>query len=87
MLIVYELYFQMAPRKWSKNTYGWARAEVLGALVNTVFLSALCISITVEALKRFVEVEEIHQAGLLLGVGGVGLIINLIGLFLFYGKY
>jgi Co/Zn/Cd efflux system component len=46
------VWFQMSPKKWSKNTFGWARAEVLGALVNAVFLVALCFSITVEACKR-----------------------------------
>lgn len=44
----------MSPKKWSKNTFGWARAEVLGALVNAVFLVALCFSITVEACKRYI---------------------------------
>ena len=44
-----------------QNTYGWARAEVLGALVNAVFLVALCFSITVESLKRFYEPEDIHD--------------------------
>jgi Co/Zn/Cd efflux system component len=48
------LYFQMSPKKWSKNTFGWARAEVLGALVNAVFLVALCFSILIESLKRCV---------------------------------
>lgn len=45
----------MSPKKWSKNTFGWARAEVLGALVNAVFLVALCFSITIEAIKRYVS--------------------------------
>jgi zinc transporter 1 len=35
----------------NKNTFGFARAEVLGALSNAVFLVALCFSILVEALK------------------------------------
>ena len=40
-------------RKDSKhNTYGWARAEVLGALANAVFLLALCFSIIVSAIQR-----------------------------------
>jgi cation diffusion facilitator family transporter len=43
---------KMSPKKWSKNTFGWARAEVLGALINAVFLIALCFSITIEACKR-----------------------------------
>ncbi len=41
----------VSPKKWNKNTYGFARAEVLGALSNAVFLVALCFSILVEALK------------------------------------
>lgn len=77
----------MSPKKWSKNTFGWARAEVLGALVNAVFLVALCFSITVEACKRFIEVEEIHEAKLLVAVGALGLIVNVIGLCLFHGEY
>lgn len=37
-LVVAYLSVRMAPKSWDKNTYGWARAEVLGALVNAVFL-------------------------------------------------
>lgn len=76
----------MSPKKWSKNTFGWARAEVLGALVNAVFLVALCFSITVEACKRFIEVEAIHDPKLLVVVGTLGLLVNLVGLLLFHGK-
>ncbi|XP_076312006.1 uncharacterized protein LOC143225825 isoform X2 [Tachypleus tridentatus] len=74
----------MSPKKWTKNTFGWARAEVLGALVNSIFLMALCFSIFVEALKRFFEPEEIHNPVLILYVGGAGLLVNVIGLFLFH---
>lgn len=77
----------MSPKKWSKNTFGWARAEVLGALVNAVFLVALCFSITVEAVKRFIKPEEIHDAKLLVAVGTLGLILNVVGLFLFHGMW
>lgn len=75
----------MSPKKWSKNTFGWARAEVLGALINAVFLCALCFSIFVESIKRFYDPEEIHKPILILGVGTTGLLVNLIGLFLFKG--
>lgn len=83
-LVVAFVSVRMSPKKWSKNTFGWARAEVLGALVNAVFLVALCFSITVEACKRFIEVETIHDPPLLVGVGVVGLLVNIIGLFLFH---
>jgi len=36
-----------------KYTYGWHRAEILAALVNGVFLLALCFSVSLEALERF----------------------------------
>lgn len=82
-LIVAFLAVRMSPKKWSKSTFGWARAEVLGALVNSVFLIALCFSIFVESLKRFYEVEEITQPQMILVVGVLGLVVNVIGLGLF----
>lgn len=83
-LVIAFLSVQMSPKKWSKNTFGWARAEVLGALVNAVFLVALCFSILVEALKRFYESDKIHNPVLILYVGAAGLFINVVGLFLFH---
>eukprot|EP00111_Clytia_hemisphaerica_P001909 TCONS_00005367-protein len=70
---------------FTSNTFGWARAEVLGALVNSVFLVALCFSILVEAFKRLVEPEGLNDPDLILIVGGTGLLINVIGMFLFHG--
>uniref|UniRef100_A0A5S6QUL3 Cation efflux protein cytoplasmic domain-containing protein n=1 Tax=Trichuris muris TaxID=70415 RepID=A0A5S6QUL3_TRIMR len=69
----------------SKNTFGWIRAEVLGALVNAVFLLALCFSIFIEGLKRLVEPEEIEHPLQILIVGVIGLIVNVIGIFMFHG--
>lgn len=39
----------------AKLSYGWQRAEVLGALINGVFLLALCFSIGMEAIARFIN--------------------------------
>lgn len=65
-------------------TYGWQRAETLGALVNGVFLVALCLSIFLEAIQRFVEPQEVSHPKLVLIVGSFGLASNIIGLFLFH---
>ena len=65
-------------------TYGWKRAEILGALINSVFLIALCFSILIEALQRLVEPQEIDNPQLVLSVGIAGLVSNIIGLFLFH---
>ncbi|KAG7170672.1 Zinc transporter 1-like 1 [Homarus americanus] len=67
-LIIAFLSVKMSPKKWSKNTFGWARAEVLGALVNSVLY----------------ETEELHNPQMILIVGVIGLVINLIGLLLFH---
>ncbi|KAL8286262.1 hypothetical protein RQP46_004750 [Phenoliferia psychrophenolica] len=45
-------------------SYGWQRAEVLGALINGVFLLALCLSIGLEAFTRFFQsVDHGHSHG------------------------
>lgn len=86
-LIVAYICDNLAPKKWSQNTYGWARAEVLGALVNSVFLGALCFSFLIESIKRFYKPEPIHDPQLILIIGCCGLCIDLIGFFLFRGEY
>jgi solute carrier family 30 (zinc transporter), member 1 len=65
-------------------TYGWQRAETLGALVNGVFLVALCLSIFLEAIQRFVEPQVVSNPMLVLIVGCLGLASNILGLFLFH---
>ncbi|CAO3609753.1 unnamed protein product [Cunninghamella echinulata] len=68
----------------SKYTYGWQRAEILGALLNGVFLLALCFTILMEAIERFVRMEPTTNPMLVLIVGCSGLAFNIIGLFLFH---
>uniref|UniRef100_A0A674N1B4 Solute carrier family 30 member 1a n=1 Tax=Takifugu rubripes TaxID=31033 RepID=A0A674N1B4_TAKRU len=68
-----------------KNTFGWIRAEVMGALVNAVFLTALCFTILLEAIERFTEPHEIESPEMVAGVGAAGLLVNLLGLCLFHG--
>ncbi|WEW60010.1 Zinc resistance conferring protein [Emydomyces testavorans] len=65
-------------------TYGWQRAETLGALVNGVFLVALCMSIFLEAIQRLVEPQQVKNPKLVLIVGCLGLLSNFVGLVLFH---
>ena len=65
-------------------TYGYQRAETLGALVNGVFLVALCVTIFLDAVARFVEPQEVSQPVLVLVVGCLGLMSNIVGLLLFH---
>lgn len=67
-----------------KYTYGWQRAEILGALINAVFLVALCFTIIMEAIQRFFQPQVITNPKLILVVGCAGLLSNGIGLVLFH---
>jgi zinc transporter 1 len=74
---------RMTKRSSSRATFGWVRAEILGSLINAVFLLALCFSIIVEAINRFVEPQAIERVELMLIIAGIGLLINIIGLLIF----
>ncbi|XP_033872947.2 zinc transporter 10 [Acipenser ruthenus] len=66
-----------------RRTYGLPRAEVVGALANAVFLTALCFTIFVEAVMRLVNTERIDDPFLVLIVGALGLAVNIVGLIIF----
>ncbi|CEP09003.1 hypothetical protein [Parasitella parasitica] len=67
-----------------KYSYGWQRAEILGALINGVFLLALCFTILIDSIERFVSPEPVTHPVMVLITGGAGLVANLVGLFLFH---
>ncbi|KAF4635147.1 hypothetical protein G7Y89_g2944 [Cudoniella acicularis] len=62
-----------------KYSFGWLRAEILGAFFNAVFLIALCLSIVLEAITRLIDPPEISNPKLILIVGCMGLASNLAG--------
>ncbi|KAJ1663857.1 Zinc resistance conferring protein [Coemansia sp. RSA 1646] len=66
------------------NTYGWQRAEILGALTNGVLLLGLCLTIYIDAIERFISIKEVKTPMLVTIVGCVGLAFNLMGLLLFH---
>ncbi|XP_072906904.1 calcium/manganese antiporter SLC30A10-like [Hemitrygon akajei] len=70
-------------RRRHSNTYGFVRAEVVGALANAVFLSALTFTVFIEAIIRLVHPHRIEDVGLVLVVGALGLAVNVVGLILF----
>uniref|UniRef100_A0A6J0UTU2 Calcium/manganese antiporter SLC30A10 n=1 Tax=Pogona vitticeps TaxID=103695 RepID=A0A6J0UTU2_9SAUR len=70
-------------RRAPAATFGYGRAEVVGALSNAVFLAALCFTILVEAVQRLAQPEGIRDPFLILVVGALGLAVNLVGLLIF----
>lgn len=60
-----------------RSTYGYQRAEVLGAFLNGIVLILLCGWIAVEAVQRLLAPEEPRIiAGWMLAVAIVGLVAN-----------
>ncbi|OTA95283.1 hypothetical protein M434DRAFT_69581 [Hypoxylon sp. CO27-5] len=59
-------------------SFGWARAQLLGAFFNGVFLLALGISIFLQSIERFISIERIENPKLVLIMGCVGLALNII---------
>ncbi|KAG9835382.1 cation diffusion facilitator family metal ion transporter, partial [Aureobasidium melanogenum] len=56
--------------------FGWERAKVLGAFFNGSFLIALGLSIFLQAIERFINIQVIDQPRNVLIMGCVGLLLN-----------
>ncbi len=70
-----------------RQTYGFARYEILAALANGGLLTAVTILIAVEAAKRLVH-PALPAGGLMAAVAAIGLAVNLaIGLMLVRGSH
>lgn len=77
-LVLAWLAFRLArrPADW-KRTYGFDRFSVLAALVNGLSLFVIAIWITIEAIRRLNDPQEI-LGGLMLWIAVGGLLINII---------
>lgn len=72
-------------------TYGWIRAETIGALINSVFLLAICLSLFIEFIQKTINLfyrlensELENSINLVLITGFIGLLVNILGLKLFH---
>jgi len=59
-------------------SFGWQRAQLLGAFFNGVFLLALGISIFLQSVERFITLQRVENPKLVLIMGCVGLSLNVI---------
>jgi cobalt-zinc-cadmium efflux system protein len=67
----------------TKRTYGYARLEILAALVNGAGLLVIAGLIIVEAWERFSSPAEVN-GGLMLAVAAAGLLVNVVGAMLLH---
>ncbi|OAD52385.1 Zinc transporter 10 [Eufriesea mexicana] len=62
-----------------KNTFGWARIDIVTMLVCCVFLASFCFSLLVEALQTLVHIDhmdEMHHPMPVLTIGACGILLN-----------
>jgi cobalt-zinc-cadmium efflux system protein len=64
-----------------RHSYGFARAEVIAALVNSLFMFAVVIGIVVEAIARLQAPRPVSGLAVML-IAGAGLAINILVLFI-----
>jgi cobalt-zinc-cadmium efflux system protein len=58
-----------------RHSYGFARAEVIAAAVNGIFMLAVILMIVIEAIGRLREPAPVAGGGVML-IAGIGLIVN-----------
>ncbi|WP_167140161.1 cation diffusion facilitator family transporter [Diaminobutyricimonas sp. TR449] len=64
-----------------RQTYGFQRAEVFGALINGVILAVVAVFVAVEGVRRLLEPAEVQVlAGPMLVVAALGLLANVAAL-------
>ncbi|CAM4538301.1 calcium/manganese antiporter SLC30A10 [Lepidochelys kempii] len=70
--------------RWhKKSTFGFPRADVVGAFGNSIFATALMFSILIEAIKRYLNPQKTEEALIVLIVGLVGLFFNVLNYVVF----
>jgi cobalt-zinc-cadmium efflux system protein len=74
LLSLLAIYLEGRPPSATK-TYGYRRAGVLVALVNSLSLIAVAFFIFYEAFKRWQRPEQVH-AGTMMGVAAAGVVMN-----------
>ncbi|KAJ7130619.1 CDF zinc transporter [Mycena epipterygia] len=59
-------------------TYAFHRAELVGAFFNGVFLLALALSIFLQSVERFINIEPVNSPEQVMIIGCVGLCLNIV---------
>ncbi|XP_057584031.1 calcium/manganese antiporter SLC30A10 isoform X2 [Hippopotamus amphibius kiboko] len=70
-------------KRHRKSTFGFLRADVVGAFGNSIFAVALMFSILVEAVKRYIDPQKTEAPLLVLSAGVIGLLFNVLNYVIF----
>ena len=67
-----------------QRTYGFYRIEILAALANSAVLILVSVYIIYDAYERIIEPPQIKGTALII-VGTIGLVVNLVGMYILKG--
>lgn len=77
-----EPFLQLSDAQTLKNTFGWARIEILGSLFNMIFFAALCFSLAVECIQTMAHSghEDVQPSYPIIMVvsGAAGILVHVI---------
>ena len=59
-------------------TFGFKSGEVIGALINSVFLISVGFFVIIDAIQRFIQISTIDNPKLLLLTSCIGLVVNVL---------
>jgi Co/Zn/Cd efflux system component len=82
-MIAFYAMWKSSESRTQEMTYGWKRAEILGAVMNGCFLLALCLYIVLEAIPKFVEPVQIMADWWFIGTAAAGMVINFVATCIF----
>uniref|UniRef100_T1J125 Cation efflux protein transmembrane domain-containing protein n=1 Tax=Strigamia maritima TaxID=126957 RepID=T1J125_STRMM len=88
-LLGYVVSIKMSRETTLRNTFGWARIEVLSLLCSILFLAALCFGAVVESFQTMVHMDHqdaMHHPIVVLAIGLFGIMLNLL-CFVLLGGY
>eukprot|EP01124_Arcella_intermedia_P021126 TRINITY_DN2896_c1_g1_i2.p1 TRINITY_DN2896_c1_g1~~TRINITY_DN2896_c1_g1_i2.p1 ORF type:complete len:575 (-),score=125.92 TRINITY_DN2896_c1_g1_i2:54-1682(-) len=84
IIAFWALYKSSNENKSVSMTYGWRRAEILGAVMNGCFLISLCVYIVLEAIPKIIKnPTPLDSSWYFIGISASGFVINTIGTILF----
>lgn len=58
-----------------RHSYGWARAEVIGAMLNSLIMLGIIVMLVVEAVQRLLAPQPVIAGGVVL-IAFIGLVVN-----------
>ncbi|XP_011310836.1 zinc transporter 1 isoform X2 [Fopius arisanus] len=71
---------KVSPDNRMKNTFGWARIDILTMMVCGVFLASFCFTLLLEAvltLGHIGHLDQMHLPLIVMGIGIAGIILNI----------